>query len=815
MRLAFLLLLTCTQGILPGNCQTDTTPQSNSSTTDPLCNFGEYNCGNGKCLSQIKVCDGIDSCGDYSDERGCRKKRPECWSWQEFCDNGDCINGTYQCKNGKCISTKYACDKIDHCGDGSDEIRHVAGFKCPLGQGGDICVLPQRHVSDCFTHCNNEEDEGKTTDGHSRLFHCFDKSMRISTLQQCDGVVDCSDLSDECPCENRNEEFCSRYCTREAEWGTTNCTLGTFVCDITTELTTDKICDGRLDCKDRMDEKYCSSHSSRRIMRCAGDVDNSTRTLARLCDGRPECYDLSDECNLECVNKTNTTSDFCYLGFSTVPFIRECNTSTGTFNLTVEHICDGQWSSCNPRIPEEETNCPGRFYCQSGSLISIDNVLKCNGYEDCDDGSDEDNCTSRYQCEEGTPLSVPNRFVGDGVQDCHEGADECPRDLDNEPIGSRAYLIASPFFQFWVWFVGFCCIFGNSYMIIDKIRDYDRIHKAEGLLKCNHLILFNLAIADLLMAIYLLGIAVKNSTVAGAYCRHDVQWRTSNACVWLGAISIISSEASVFMLTLLTTIRLVSVHNPLTVRSIKVKWAAIAIALAWGIALFIGLIPFSSHMQEAFTYGAFIPSKFISSRTVHLNGVRQFATLLTAFSPNASNTNLPKDWSKLNYHLQQNFPAHRIRGFYGYYSQESVCLPNFYVTTKEMMWGYSFTIVIVNFFIFIYIMLAYIAIYRKSNKKSKIRSTADRSSSMQKKIIRLVASDFCCWMPLCIIALLNFTGAIKARAEIYAATAIIILPINSVLNPLMYSNIVDVVWKKRVRLQSMLVSSKGTEITNK
>ena len=58
----------------------------------------------------------------------------------------------------------------------------------------------------------------------------------------------------------------------------------------------------------------------------------------------------------------------------------------------------------------------------------------------------------------------------------------------------------------------------------------------------------------------------------------------------------------------------------------------------------------------------------------------------------------------------------------------------------------------------------------------------------------IVGTDFICWMPIIIMGLLSATGAAKIPADMYAWTAVFILPLNSSLNPYLYT--FSVAWQK-------------------
>ena len=65
---------------------------------------------------------------------------------------------------------------------------------------------------------------------------------------------------------------------------------------------------------------------------------------------------------------------------------------------------------------------------------------------------------------------------------------------------------------------------------------------------------------------------------------------------------------------------------------------------------------------------------------------------------------------------------------------------------------------------------------------------------MQRRIFRLVASNVACWGPVTVMALLKL-GGVRIGKEVYAVAAIVLLPINSALNPILYANVFDVIRK--------------------
>uniref|UniRef100_A0A7M4EJS2 Low-density lipoprotein receptor-related protein 1B n=1 Tax=Crocodylus porosus TaxID=8502 RepID=A0A7M4EJS2_CROPO len=78
------------------------------------CSPGEFSCADGRCLLNSQwQCDGDFDCPDHSDEAPVNIK---CRSSEQSCNSS-----FFMCRNGKCISQIHVCDNKEDCTDGSDE----------------------------------------------------------------------------------------------------------------------------------------------------------------------------------------------------------------------------------------------------------------------------------------------------------------------------------------------------------------------------------------------------------------------------------------------------------------------------------------------------------------------------------------------------------------------------------------------------------------------------------------------------------------------------------------------------------------------
>ncbi|CAG9765567.1 unnamed protein product [Ceutorhynchus assimilis] len=267
------------------------------------CNDSQFSCGppNNRCIFNIWVCDGDKDCPDGRDEQNCTNPKeiiPK--PTNEFLPdktNRTCQDWMFKCQNDRCIPFWWKCDGVDDCGDFSDEggctktnpyypplvpttkrpsMPILCGnnqFRCSSGQ----CIL-SAWLCDGSYDCPNGEDEQHCEEsGNCGIgqYKCVNDGSCISRSLVCNGVPDCPDHTD--------EAFCQDQYNIPNEPATPSCSVGFFPCDGGSCYPLSVMCDGKPNCKDGYDEQDCSKRSRvYQVMQMGKDMRGSDATTLLL-----------------------------------------------------------------------------------------------------------------------------------------------------------------------------------------------------------------------------------------------------------------------------------------------------------------------------------------------------------------------------------------------------------------------------------------------------------------------------------------------------------------------------------------------------
>ncbi|XP_041808360.1 relaxin receptor 2a [Chelmon rostratus] len=236
-----------------------------------------------------------------------------------------------------------------------------------------------------------------------------------------------------------------------------------------------------------------------------------------------------------------------------------------------------------------------------------------------------------------------------------------------------------------------------------------------------------LCCADCLMGVYLFFVGVFDVKFRGQYNRNALLWMESVECRTIGFLAMLSTEVSVLLLTYLTLEKFLVIVFPFSnLRPSKLQ-TGVVLASIWLLGFIIAAVPLMNEDVFGNYYGR--------------NGVC--------------------------------FPLHSDR-------QE-----------KPTARRYSTGIFLgLNLLAFLVIVFSYssmfYSIYKTGINATDLRSRLHRDMAVANRFFFIVFSDALCWIPIFLVKILSLSE-VEIPGTISSWVVIFILPINSALNPILYT----------------------------
>ena len=409
--------------------------------------------------------------------------------------------------------------------------------------------------------------------------------------------------------------------------------------------------------------------------------------------------------------------------------------------------------------------------------------------DDCGDHSDEQNCSSVFHCESSNEF-IPSSQKCNGQVQCSDYTDECGADCGKKIISGAALNVVS-------WTVGIAAVVSNLGKFIGNIRLLMTDQRLSTLVNISFGLLINMG--DFLTGSYLLSIAVVDTIIYGEkYCKEQYIWLSSSMCSILGVVSTCGAQISLFSMTLLSIYRLLEVleFRVHTLRNIPMKVAGLITTIIAG-SLVIAVGPLMPYYEDLFVNGMtynpqiklFLP--YVDKQT-HLDIIKGYYGRIR----------MDKifTWKRINSLIDDMFTHDYQNGTLNrrkihFYGNDGVCLFKYFVDVNDPQTGFVWTCLGINLFCFFIVCLCYSIINVKSKNSTENvgrvnqgnERIAQERKQTQKNIAIIILTDFVCWVPFIFVCGLHSLDIIDATWT-YPIFSLVVLPINSVINPLLYGD---------------------------
>ncbi|KAI5624870.1 relaxin receptor 1 isoform X1, partial [Silurus asotus] len=245
--------------------------------------------------------------------------------------------------------------------------------------------------------------------------------------------------------------------------------------------------------------------------------------------------------------------------------------------------------------------------------------------------------------------------------------------------------------------------------------------------KLHAMCIISLCCADGLMGVYLFAIGAYDLKFRGEYNRHAQAWMDSLPCQVVGSLAMLSTEVSVLLLTYLTLEKYICIVYPFRYLTPGRRRTVTILVAIWILGFIIAFLPLVCKGE--------------------------------------------------------------FRNFYG---TNGVCFP-LHSEQPETAGAQIYSIVIflgLNLVAFLIIVLSYGSMFyniqRTGTQTTKYSNHIKKELTVAKRFFSIVITDSLCWIPIFILKILSLME-VEIPGTISSWVVIFILPINSALNPILYT----------------------------
>ena len=704
------------------------------------------------------------------------------------------------------------------------------------------CNVHKHRLCDGTTDCADKSDErihlcSDMTEGTCiRTASTDAKPRRIPLVWLNDGILDCMDEKD----EQKIWAVCGVDLTeRFVVENKANTCENVFLCPNTGFVQYKDLCDGFESCG--MENSVCKvsqrypdiqttvtssisiseSSISLRLSYCLKGIEDILRLQNGQCQSAPYRFPEDKVFGVPEKNRVHLPS---------AP--QNCDYLYGENYVWTSCIGNCVASSCPLKTIPKYDSCPHQFSNRIGTLVGngyltflikfkgvyhnnyyicaednscLEYSKVCDLVEDCSDGSDETGCTNHFKCE------ITNRYIPitqkcDGTIDCLDTSDECNERCSKRLLTSKKLRVGS-------WFMGISALVGNTMVMVSELRRLTQCETIASLTNKSFIIL--IAVGDLMVGSYLVWIAIVDAFVYGAdYCNQQWSWLTSSNCSILGVLSTTGTLISLFSMCTLSVSRAYRIRAGLRMSEEATKSAVVKLLLLIMIVITLSctlaLLPLLPYFEDFFVNGMhYDPQMKLFIRFVdkeqHFNILQQYYGRMKKATMN---------WKLINEMVSAMF-SHDLnytdfvnsKKTLNFYGNDAVCLFKYFVRPSDPQKSYVWCILFTNILCFAIIAICYSYINLKYlDSASAVGSPEGSQKNTQRKIAIIISTDFVCWVPFVFFCVMHSFEVVDGT-QWYSFFSMGVLPINSVINPLLYSDAVPQMMQKLTSVISNLQSS--------
>ena len=161
---------------------------------------------------------------------------------------------------------------------------------------------------------------------------------------------------------------------------------------------------------------------------------------------------------------------------------------------------------------------------------------------------------------------------------------------------SNEDLLMNPTLRYAAWMMALLTCIGNTMVLWGRFTFRDENRSVSMVIR-------NLAVADLIMGIYLAIISLQDFRYRQSYHIVASEWVQSWGCALAGALSMVSSEVSILILTFMSIERFLLISDPFGHHRLNTKNVMLSLYVIWLIGVSIAIFPVILFRSSTKFYG--------------------------------------------------------------------------------------------------------------------------------------------------------------------------------------------------------------------
>ncbi|KAL5258943.1 hypothetical protein ACHWQZ_G009422 [Mnemiopsis leidyi] len=454
------------------------------------------------------------------------------------------------------------------------------------------------------------------------------------------------------------------------------------------------------------------------------------------------------------------------------------------------------WEKFCKNIVVDIASYPFSFVCNMKQEYNGQNYplnVVCDGKTDCSNGADEFGCplSDRFYCQPNTTAEwVHTEKTCDSVKDCSNGADECGT-CEFEALSSSKLLIQSKII------VAVTSIMGILIVSLNIKEGYKcwKTPCSSKTKSIDKIFLSQIFLYDGLMGMYLFSIVLATMVLElkGDYCLFDHDWRASKFCSALGVMFSLSSHGSLIAIASISLTRFLKCHS--FVADISMRKALMGSIFSACFNIFhsaMPLLPIDA-IQDTFRTGIFLQNlnenPFFSSNPIEMTVMTD---IYNGMFHQVGKHNIKKMTKELSNITSKRYIFDLME--ISYYGNTGLCVHNIFKGYGNQFTYHVYKVLYCTVLITLLSVVStgYIMIVLKQRRSNKVITNSDATGSnaaaLTFKVALMIGSQLTSWISFITTVLYyQYMTSKPAPHMAFEMFALVVIPINSFLNPIFYS----------------------------